>query len=372
MGVFLRSPHAHAVIKGIDTKAAALAMPGVVAVFTGEDLRPTARRPALRLGRSRADGTPMKEPPHPALAQGKVRYVGDAVAFVIADTLEQAREAAEAIEVDYEALPAVVGVLDAIRPGAAAVFDDIPDNICCRLGAAATPRRRRRPSRNAAHVARISLVNNRLVGNPMEPRAAIGEYDAGTRPLHDVDHEPVPAHRQGADGRTSCSTSRSTSCASWRPMSAAASASSSSTMPRRRSSPGPPRKVEPAGEMGSERSEGFISDAHGRDHVTEAELALDENGKFLGLRVAPSPTWAAICRRSVRTSRPISTALLLAGVYTTPAIYCEVKGVFTNTLPVDAYRGAGPSRGDLPARAAGRCRGQSRWASTRSRSGAAT
>src|SRR5260221_863897 len=130
MGVFLRSPHAHAIIKAIDIKAAAT-MPGVAAIYPGADLAADkiGGLPCA-WGVSNADGTPMKEPPRSAMAVDKVRCVGDAVAFVIADTTEQAREAADAIEVDYEVLPAVVGVLDAIRPGAAPVFDDIPDNTC--------------------------------------------------------------------------------------------------------------------------------------------------------------------------------------------------------------------------------------------------
>src|SRR5258708_244765 len=178
MGVFLRSPHAHALIESIDIKAAA-ALPGVAAIYIGADLAADkiGGLPCA-WGVSNADGTPMKEPPRSAMAVDKVRCVGDAVAFVIADTVEQAREAADAIEVEYKVLSAVVGVLDAIRPGAAAVFDDIPDNTCFdwECGDAKATEA---AFKNAAHVAKISLVNNRLVGNPMEPRAAVAEYDAG-------------------------------------------------------------------------------------------------------------------------------------------------------------------------------------------------
>ena len=178
-GVFVRSPHAHAKIKSIDI-AAALAMPEVLAVVTGEDLK-AAGVGGLPCGWgiTGKDGLPMKEPPHPALAQGKVRHVGDPVCFVVAETLEKARAAAEAVVVDYEVLPAVVGVLDAIKRDAQLLFDDVPNNLCCdwALGdVAATDA----AFRKAAHVARISLVNNRLVGNPMEPRAAIAEYNSAT------------------------------------------------------------------------------------------------------------------------------------------------------------------------------------------------
>lgn len=178
-GVFVRSPHAHANIKSIDA-AEALAMPDVLAVVTGEDLK-AAGVGGLPCGWgiTGKDGLPMKEPPHPALAQGKVRHVGDPVCFVVAETLEKARAAAEAIAVEYEVLSAVVGAFDAIKRDAPLLFDDVPNNLCCdwALGdLAATDA----AFREAAHVARISLVNNRLVGNPMEPRAAIAEYNAAT------------------------------------------------------------------------------------------------------------------------------------------------------------------------------------------------
>src|SRR6266478_2111949 len=179
VGVFVRSRHAHARIKSIDPSAA-LAMPGVLAVFTGIDLKADeVNGLPCGWGIKGKDGQPMKEPPHPAIAQGKVRYVGDAVAFVIAETLPQARSAAEALAVDYEVLPAVVGLPDALKPDAALLFDDVPNNLCCdwHLGDRAATEA---AFKNAAHVARIKLVNNRLVGNPMEPRAAIAEFHPET------------------------------------------------------------------------------------------------------------------------------------------------------------------------------------------------
>jgi carbon-monoxide dehydrogenase large subunit len=338
-GVLLRSPHAHARIKAIDTSAA-LKLPGVVAVFTGDDLL------ADKVGTlpcawpvTGKGGTATKEPPHPALAQGKVRHVGDPVAFVVAETLEEARDGAEAVTVDYEDLPAVVGVLDALEPGAPAVFDDIPDNVCVdwEIGdKAATDA----AFSKAAHVARISLVNNRLVGNPMEPRAAIGDYDVsrGHHTLWTTSQFPhiakllmgnfvlgIPQHKLrvvspdvgGGFGVKQFLYAEEV-LVTWAS-----------------------RKVGRPVKWVCERGEGFISDAHARDHVTEAELALDENGKFLGLRVSTTANMGGY----LSTFGPnIPTNLygpLMAGVYTTPAIYCEVKCVFTNTLPVDAYRGAG-------------------------------
>jgi len=338
-GVFVRSPHAHAAIKSIDTTAAR-ALPGVLAVFTGEDLK-AANVNGLPCGWgiTGKDGQPMKEPPHPALAQGKVRYVGDAVAFVVAETLEQARSAAEAVAVAYDVLPAVVNLTDALKPGAPQLFDEVPNNLCCdwALGDEAATAE---AFRKAAHVARIKLVNNRLVGNPMEPRAAVAEYEPATdrytlwstsqfphvvRLLMGLFVLGIPQHKLrvvapdvgGGFGVKQFHYAEE-AVTTW----AAA-------------------KVRRPIKWVCERSEGFISDAHGRDHVTEAELALDAGGKFLGLRV----NTVANLGGYISTFGPnIPTNLygpLLAGVYLTPAIYCSVKVVFTNTVPVDAYRGAG-------------------------------
>jgi aerobic carbon-monoxide dehydrogenase large subunit len=338
-GVFVRSPHAHAAIKSIDT-AAALATPGAVAVITGADLE-AAGVGGLPCGWgiTGKDGLPMKEPPHPVLAQNKVRHVGDPVAFVVAETREEALRAAEAVAVEYEVLPAVVGVLDAVKRGAPLLYDDVPGNLCCdwALGDRAATET---AFRNAAHVARISLINNRLVGNPMEPRAAIAEHNSATGKytLWSTSQFPhvvrllmgnfvlnIPQHKLrvvapdvgGGFGVKQFHYAEE-AVITW----AAAKL-------------GRPIK------WVCERSEGFVSDAQGRDHVTEAELALDETGKFLGLRVSTIANLGGY----ISTFGPnIPTNLygpLLAGVYTTPAIYCEVKVVFTNTVPVDAYRGAG-------------------------------
>src|SRR6478736_9371817 len=338
-GMFVRSAHAHARIRTIDSTAA-LPLPGVLAVLTGEDTKRDGVG-GIPCGWcvTGKGGVPMKEPPHPALAQGKVRHVGDPVAFVVADSLAEARDAATAVAVEYEAIPSGTDVQGALKAGAPVIFDEIPDNTCYDwdLGDLhATDA----ALKNAHHVARVKLVNNRLVGNPMEPRAAIGEYNRATEQhtLWTTSQFPhivkllmgnfvlnIPQHKLrvvspdvgGGFGVKQFHYAEEVAV-TWAS-----------------------KKIGRPVKWVCERSEGFISDAHGRDHVTEAELALDENGKFLGLHVSTIANMGAY----LSTFGPnIPTNLygpLLAGVYTTPAIYCEVKAVFTNTLPVDAYRGAG-------------------------------
>ena len=330
-GVFVRSPHAHARIKSIDP-GAALAMPGVLAVFTGADLKVDGVNGLpCGWGIKGKDGQPMKEPPHPALAQDKVRYVGDAVGFVVAESLGQARNAADALVVDYNVFPAVVGVADALKPDAALVYDDVPSNLCCDwdLGDKAATEA---AFNKAAHIARINLVNNRLVGNPMEPRAAIAEFhpETGHYTLWSTSQFPhvvrllmglfvlnipqqklrVVAPDVGGGFGVKQFHYAEEAVVTWAC-----------------------RKVGRPIKWVCERSEGFVSDAHGRDHVTEAELALDADGKFLGLRVKTVANLGGY----ISTFGPN----IPTNVYTTPAIYCEVKVVFTNTVPVDAYRGAG-------------------------------
>jgi len=339
VGVFVRSPHAHARVKAIELTAA-LAVPGVVAVLTGDDLKRDGIG-AIPCGWcvTGKGGVPMKEPPHPALAQGKVRYVGDAVAFVIAETLADAYDAAAAVAVEYEALPAAAGVLNALKPGAPVIFDEIPDNICYDwdLGdREATEAALKR----AEHIARVRLVNNRLVGNPMEPRAAVGEYDWTTaqHTLWTTSQFPhivkllmgnfvlnIPQHKLRV---VAPDVGGGFGVKQFRYAEEAVVTWASAKVGR------PVKWV-------CERSEGFVSDAHGRDHVTEAELALDASGKFLGLRVRTIANMGGYLSTFGPNIPSYLYGPLLAGVYTTPAIYCEVKAVFTNTLPVDAYRGAG-------------------------------
>ncbi|HEX7390607.1 MAG TPA: xanthine dehydrogenase family protein molybdopterin-binding subunit [Acidiphilium sp.] len=336
---FRRSDVAHGRIVSIDTSAAA-AMPGVIAVFTGEDFaRDAVGGVPCGWQIHSKDGSPMIEPAHPVLAQGKVRYVGDAIAMVVAETKQQAKDAAEAVAIDIEALPAVADQRAATAPGAALVHDEAAGNVCFdwHLGdkdaveaAFAT----------AYKIAKLDLVNNRLIPNPMEPRAAIGEFDASTGDytLHTTSQNPhvirllmgafvlhIPEHKLrviapdvGGGFGSKIFHYIEEAAVTW----AAA-------------------KVNRPVKWTCERGESFITDAHGRDHVTHAELALAEDGKFLALRVRTMANMGAYLSTFAPSIPTYLHATLLAGVYTTPAIYAEVKAIFTNTVPVDAYRGAG-------------------------------
>lgn len=335
---FLRSPHAHATIKKIDVKKA-LAMPGVLAVLTGDDLA------ADKIGGlicgwmiHSKDGSPMKAGPHPALAQGKVRYVGDHVACIVAETYAQAKDAAEAVKVDYGVLPAVVNPATATQ-SKTAVHEVSPDNTVYNwhLGdKAATDK----AFKAAKKVIKIDLTNNRLAPNPMEPRAAIGIYDKGEDhyTLYTTSQNPhvarlvlsafigiAPENKLrviapdvgGGFGSKIFIYAEETVCV-WAS-----------------------KKVGRPVKWTSDRTEAFLCDAHGRDHVTSAELALDGEGKILGLRAHTIANLGAYLSTFASSVPTYLYAPLLSGQYNIPAIYAEVDAVYTNTAPVDAYRGAG-------------------------------
>jgi len=334
--VFVRSPLAHAKIRSIDTAAAAKS-DGVLAVFTGKDLGAIGGLPCGWLITS-IDGTPMKEPKHPVLAEDKVRHVGDQVALVVAETLAQAKAAASLVDVDYDALPAVANT--ATAAGAkTAVHDIAPDNVCYTWGCgdkAAVDA----AFAKAAHVTTLEFVNNRLVPNAIEPRAANAVYSRAddSYTLYVANQNPhverllmtafvlgLPEHKVrviapdvgGGFGSKIFLYAEDTALV-WAS-----------------------KRVGRPIKWTAERSESFLTDAHGRDHVTKAELALDAAGKFLALRVHTTANLGAYLSTFASAVPTILYATLLAGQYATPAIYAEVKGVFTNTAPVDAYRGAG-------------------------------
>ncbi len=351
VAVFVRSPHAHAVIKSIDV-AAAEAMPGVAKVFTGKDVE--GKMGGLPCGWliTSTDGQPMKEPPHPILAQGKARYVGDHVAMVVADTLEQAKNAAEAVQVDYDVLPAVVSVSDAAK--ATALHDAAPDNHCYKW-AIGDKGQVDAAFAKAAHVTKLDLTNNRLVPNAMEPRAAIGSYNRASDEytLYVSNQNPhverllmtafvlgLPEHKVrviapdvGGGFGSKIYLYAEDVALTWAA-----------------------KQLNCSIKWTADRSEAFLSDAHGRDHVSHAEMAMDKDGKFLAMRVHTDANLGAYLSTFSTAVPTILYATLLAGQYTCPQIYVEVDAWFTNTAPVDAYRGAGrPEATYLLERLVSRC-----------------
>jgi carbon-monoxide dehydrogenase large subunit len=335
-GHVLRSPHANARIRSIDTRRAQQ-MPGVLAVLTGADWRASGWGDLpVPSGMRRRDGSPMYRPRFPALIDDRVRWVGDYVAFVVAETRHQAADAAELIEVDYEPLPAIVSTAGAASSGAPLVWDDCADNVCF-LHEVGDKAAVEAAFARATQVVKRQLLVNRVTAAAMEPRGSIGDYNP-------------------ADGRYTIYT----------------------TLQRTHSYRGelaqiigvPESRVRVvAGDIGgsfgmksaiynevalvllaakklgrpvkwtSTRSEAFLSDAQARDHVTEAELALDNDGHFLGFRVRVTAAVGAYAQAASNVF--VMNLGTLAGVYRTPAIHAEVTGVFSNTNPMRPYRGNG-------------------------------
>ncbi len=334
-----RSDRPHAKLVGIDTKAAAKA-PGVVAVFTGADMAADGVG-GLPCGWQihNKDGSPMAEPPHPVLAVGKVRHVGDPVAVVIATTKQAAKDAAEALVIDYQDLPAVAALGDAVKTGAALVHDEAAGNVCYdwHIGDKAAMEA---AFAGAAKVVKLELENNRLIPNAMEPRAAVGDFDTsnGDFTLFTTSQNPhvirllmgafvlhipenklrVVAPDVGGGFGSKIYHYAEEAIVTW-----AAG------------------KLRKPVKWTAERNESFVSDAHGRDHVSTAEMAIDKDGHFLALRVHTLANMGAYLSTFAPCVPTYLYATLLAGVYKTPVIYAEVKAIFTNTVPVDAYRGAG-------------------------------
>jgi carbon-monoxide dehydrogenase large subunit len=337
--VFLRSPHAHATIKRLDTTAAAAA-PGVLGIFTGEHFKAVGGLPCGWLINN-IDGTPMKEPKHPVLAGfagGKVRYVGDRVAMVVAESIEEAKAAAQMIEVDYDVLTPVIDIATA-NTIASSVHVEAPDNRCYewRIG---DKDGTDAAFKTAAHVTTLTFRNNRLVPNAIEPRAANAQWNPSSDEytLYVSNQNPhverllmcafvlgIPEHKMrvvapdvgGGFGSKIFLYGEETAL-----VFAA-------------------KHIKRPIKWTAERSESFLSDAHGRDHLTTAELSLDKDGKFTGFRVNTTANLGAYLSTFASAVPTILYATLLAGQYTTPKICCTVNAVFTNTAPVDAYRGAG-------------------------------
>jgi carbon-monoxide dehydrogenase large subunit len=336
---FLRSPHAHAKIKSIDTKAAAAA-PGVVAVLTGVELA-TDKIGNLICGWmiQSKDGSPMKMSAHPALANGKANHVGDAVAVVIAETLSQARDASEKIKVDYEVLPAVADLAMAQKQDAPQIHDVAPNNTIYQwhLG---DPKAVEVAFKSAKHVTKLDIVNNRLAPNAMEPRVAIAEYDAGTDhlTLWNTSQNPHVARLVIAAFVGMAPEHKLRVIA---PDVGGGFGSKIFIYPEEVVALWASRRVGRPVKWTSDRSEAFLTDAHGRDHVTHAEMAFDGDGKILALRAKTIANLGAYMSTFSSSVPTYLYATLLSGQYGIPQIYCEVDAVYTNTVPVDAYRGAG-------------------------------
>jgi len=334
---FVRSPHAHATIRKIAIEKAKSA-PGVLAVYTGADLA-AAKVGGLPCGWLITDvkGQPMKEPPYPPLAQGKVRHVGERVAVVIAETQAQARDAAEMIEVDYQPLPAVVSAAKA--KNGPALHEIAPDNTCYvwALGDKAAVDA---AFAKAAHVTKLDFINNRLVPNAIEPRSANAMYTRAddSYTLYVASQNPHVERLLMTAFVLGLPESKVRVVA---PDVGGGFGSKIYLYPEDVVVTWASKRLNRAVKWTSDRSEAFVSDAHGRDHVTTAELALDKNGKFLAMRVGTTANLGAYLSTFSSCIPTILYATLLAGQYKTPAIYCEVTAVFTNTVPVDAYRGAG-------------------------------
>jgi carbon-monoxide dehydrogenase large subunit len=337
-GFVLRSPHAHARIRVLDTAAAAAA-PGVRAVLTGADWQASGFGDLpVPGGMKRRDGSAMYRPRFPALVSDRVRWVGDYVAFVVADTYNQAMDAAEMIEVEYEPLPAILSAIDALKPGAPRVWDDCTDNVCfVHLGG--DKAKTDAAFATADHIVRHTFTINRVTAATMEPRGCVGDYHATEdrytiyttlQRAHNFRSElagnvlKMPEHKvRVVAGDIGGSFGMKSPV--YNEVALVLLASKLTGRPVK---------------WTSTRSEAFLSDAQARDLVTEAELALDRNGIFLGLRVKNVANLGAYLQTGGQ-STPVGNLGTLAGVYRTPAIHVDVTAVFTNTNPMRPYRGNG-------------------------------
>ena len=336
---FVRSPHGHARVKGIDASAA-LKMPGVVAVLTGQQIVDD-KVGNLICGWAvhSKDGTPMKMGAWPAMAPEVVRFVGQAVAVVIAETKNQARDAAEAVAVDYEELPAVTGVKAAIASGAPQLHPEAPNNIVYdwELGDQAATTE---AFSKAANVVKMDLVNNRLAPNAMEPRAAIAQYDEAEEhfTLYTTSQNPHVARLVLSAFYNIAPEHKLRVIA---PDVGGGFGSKIFIYPEEMVTLWASKKVNRPVKWTGDRTEAFLTDAHGRDHVSHAEMAFDKDNRILGLRVKTHANFGAYMSLFSSSVPTYLYATLLSGQYNIPAIYAEVMGVYTNTSPVDAYRGAG-------------------------------
>jgi carbon-monoxide dehydrogenase large subunit len=334
--VILRSPHAHARITRIDTAAAAAA-PGVAAVLTGADMASDGVGPMLPLWIvTGKDGTKMALPPRWALARGTVRHVGEPVAVVIAETQAQAADAAELIAIDYDELPAVIGATAALAPGAAPLHAEAPGNLCTRIGRG-DEAKVRAAFAAAAHRVRVELINNRLICAALEPRAAAASAEPDALILWSSTQAPHHIRRHVTEELGIPEGSLRVIA----PDVGGGFGTKGKHHPEETIVVWAARRLGRPVRWTAQRAESFISDAQGRDHATTAELALDTHGNFLAVRVDTVADVGAYVSTFGASIPSAIYSALLAGVYKTPAVYVEVTTAFTNTVPTDAYRGAG-------------------------------
>lgn len=336
---FIRSPHAHARVKSIDASAAK-DMPGVVDILTGQQLVDD------KIGNlicgwaiTSKDGSPMKMGAWPAMAPDTVRFVGQAVAVVIAETKNQAKDAAEAVVVEYEELPAVSNMKAAIAQGAPQLHPEAPGNVVYDWSIG-DEKATNEAFAKAANVVSLELTNNRLVPNAMEPRAAVAEYDEAEEhfTLYTTSQNPHVARLVLSAFYNVAQEHKLRVIA---PDVGGGFGSKIFIYPEEMVALWASKKTGRPVKWTGDRSEAFLTDAHGRDHMSHAEMAFDANNKILGLRVKTHANFGAYMSLFSSSVPTYLYATLLSGQYNIPTIYAEVMGVYTNTTPVDAYRGAG-------------------------------
>jgi carbon-monoxide dehydrogenase large subunit len=334
----LRSPHAHARIRGINTRAAAAA-PGVLGVYTAADLKRDGigTIPLLTPLKNR-DGSDSKIPPYPVLVEDRARHAGDAVALIVGDSPAAARDAAELVEVDYEALSAVADTAAALEKGKPLVWDEAPGNLHLdwEIGDEAATKS---AFAKAKHIIKARLGNNRLVANSMEARSAIGEWDAGHQRY--VLHSSTQGSHTVRQILTGVLGVPETAIRVVTPDVGGGFGMKLFLYREHVLVLYAAKKLGRPVKWVSERSEAFLADTQGRDNVTDAELALDENGRFLAIRCETVAAMGAYLSNFSSFIPTLAGTQMLTGLYDIPAAYVRVKCVFTNTVPVDAYRGAG-------------------------------
>jgi carbon-monoxide dehydrogenase large subunit len=337
-GAFVRSQYAHAKIISVDTNAAK-AMPGVVAIYTGADVANVNGVPCGWAVNFK-NGAAMKEPKHPLLISDKARHVGDAIAIVIAESKEEAVDAAQAVNVEYEELPCIVDAFKATQPGAPLVHDDAPNNICFDWTLGNPIDEVNNAMSNASHVTTLEFVNQRLVPNAIEPRSYNSAYDAinDKYTLYTSSQAPhvirllmcafvlgIPEHKVrvvspdvGGGFGSKMFHYTEEALLTWCT-----------------------RQIGRPVKWTAERTESFLLDAHGRDHITKAEMGFDTDGKIVALRIKTYANLGAYLSTFAAAIPTYLHGTLLQGLYTTPKVNIDLTAVFTHTTPVDAYRGAG-------------------------------